>query len=240
MARSLVTRRTDTLALVLTEPDTQVFSDPFFASIVRGVSSALASTELNLVLLTARDAREQEKVGRYVRQGHVDGVILMSLHGEDLLPGRPGAGPGAAGAVRPAARRAVRWRTSTPTTSAAPGRPASTCCGLGRTCIGTVTGPADMVAGVDRRTGFEQALAAAGVPLRPELVEEGDFSVDGGARATAALLARVPELDGLFVALRPDGRRRAARPAGRRAPGARGRRGRRVRRRRGARTSGRS
>src|SRR4051794_30471084 len=44
MARSLVTRRTDTIALVLTEPNTQVFSDPFFASIVRGVSAALADT----------------------------------------------------------------------------------------------------------------------------------------------------------------------------------------------------
>jgi DNA-binding LacI/PurR family transcriptional regulator len=36
MARSLVTRRTDTIALVLSEPDARIFSDPFFASIVRG------------------------------------------------------------------------------------------------------------------------------------------------------------------------------------------------------------
>src|SRR4051794_36744831 len=86
MARSLVTRRTDTIALVLSESNTQVFSDPFFASIVRGISSCLADTDLNLVLLAARGAREQEKIGRYVRQGHVDGVILMSLHSDDLLP----------------------------------------------------------------------------------------------------------------------------------------------------------
>lgn len=86
MARSLVTRRTDTVALVLSEPNTQVFSDPFFASIVHGVSAALADTELTLVLLTARDAREQQKIARFARQGHVDGVVLMSLHSEDLLP----------------------------------------------------------------------------------------------------------------------------------------------------------
>jgi DNA-binding LacI/PurR family transcriptional regulator len=70
MARSLVTRRTDTIALVLSESNTQVFSDPFFASIVRGLSARLADTDLNLVLLAARDRREQEKIGRYVRQGH--------------------------------------------------------------------------------------------------------------------------------------------------------------------------
>src|SRR3954451_7824940 len=84
--RSLVTRRTDTIALVLSESNTQIFSDPFFASIVRGLSGALADTDLNLVLLAARGKREQEKIGRYVRQGHVDGVILMSLHSDDLLP----------------------------------------------------------------------------------------------------------------------------------------------------------
>src|SRR3954453_14368363 len=86
MARSLVTRRTDTIALVLSESNTQVFSDPFFASIVRGISSTLVDTALNLGLLSARGAPEQEKIGRYVRQGHVDGVILMSLHSDDLLP----------------------------------------------------------------------------------------------------------------------------------------------------------
>src|SRR3954469_19746990 len=86
MARSLVTRRTDTIALVLSEPNTRAFSDPFFASIVRGVSATLADTDLNLVLLAARGKREQEKIGRYVRQGHVDGVILTSLHSDDLLP----------------------------------------------------------------------------------------------------------------------------------------------------------
>ncbi len=86
MARSLVTRRTDTIALVLSEPHTQVFSDPFFATIVRGASAALADDDLTLVLLTAQGPREQGKVGRYAREGHVDGVILMSLHREDTLP----------------------------------------------------------------------------------------------------------------------------------------------------------
>jgi len=85
-ARTLVTRRTDTIALVVSESETRVFSDPFFPSIVRGISTALAQTELQLLLLMARDDREHAKVERYVRQGHVDGVILMSLHGDDPLP----------------------------------------------------------------------------------------------------------------------------------------------------------
>ena len=96
-ARSLVTRRTETIALVVSEPESRVFSEPFFASIVQGISAAIADTELQLVLLIARGEREHMKVERYVRQGHVDGVILMSLHGDERnligganmhLPGR--------------------------------------------------------------------------------------------------------------------------------------------------------
>ena len=39
-ARSLVTRRSDSIALVITEPTTLLFSDPFFPRLVRGVSAA--------------------------------------------------------------------------------------------------------------------------------------------------------------------------------------------------------
>jgi DNA-binding LacI/PurR family transcriptional regulator len=219
LARSLVTRRTDTIALVLSEPDTRVFSDPFFASIVRGVSATLAATDLNLVLLTARGAREQEKVGRYVRHGHVDGVVLMSLHGDDILPkdleragvplvlsGRPMDGHDVAyvdADNRGGAVAATEYLLS-----------------LGRTCVGTVTGPRDMIAGVDRYDGYRAALEGAGRRLRLDLVAEGDFTEEGGLRATSALLRRVPDLDALFVASDPMavGALRALRSAGRQVP----------------------
>ena len=85
-ARSLVTRQTDTIAVVLSEPEELIFSDPFFAAMVRGISSAIAETELQLVLLMIQSPRERRKVERYVTQGHVDGVVLMSLHSGDPLP----------------------------------------------------------------------------------------------------------------------------------------------------------
>jgi len=34
-ARSLVTRQTDTVAIVLSEPEDRIFADPFFAAMVR-------------------------------------------------------------------------------------------------------------------------------------------------------------------------------------------------------------
>jgi DNA-binding LacI/PurR family transcriptional regulator len=218
-ARSLVTRRTDTIALVLSESDTQVFSDPFFASIVRGLSGRLADTELNLVLLAARGEREQEKIGRYVRQGHVDGVILMSLHRDDTLPdilatahvpvvlsgrpldGRPMAYVDAdnAGGAAAATRHLLE---------------------LGRSRIATITGPMDMVAGLDRLAGYRAALTEAGRAEAPELVAEGDFTEAGGLRAMTRLLADAPDLDAVFVASDPMacGALQALRAAGRKVP----------------------
>jgi DNA-binding LacI/PurR family transcriptional regulator len=219
VARSLVRRRTDTLALVLSEPDTRLFSDPFFASIVRGVSAELADTERNLVLLTARDRREQEKVGRYVMQGHVDGVIFMSLHRQDVLPAileRTGVPVVLSG--RPLDGRPAAYVDAD---NVGGGRAAAAhLLGSGRRAVGTVTGPADMVAGIDRHAGYRAALEAAGVPLREELVEAGDFTEAGGRRATEALLARAPDLDALFVASDPMavGALAALRAAGRRVP----------------------
>jgi DNA-binding LacI/PurR family transcriptional regulator len=219
MARSLVTRRTDTIALVLNEPNTQVFSDPFFASIVRGVSATLADTDLNLVLLTARDEREQEKVGRYARQGHVDGVILMSVHSEDPLPDiLASAGVPLVLCGRPFDGREVAYVDADNRGGAVVA--VEHLLGTGRTAIATITGPLDMIAGVDRYAGYRDALTAVRRELRPELVVHGDFTEAGGRRAMEELLARAPELDAVFVASDPMavGALRALRAAGRRVP----------------------
>jgi DNA-binding LacI/PurR family transcriptional regulator len=219
LARSLVTRRTDNIALVLSEPDTRAFSDPFFASIVRGVSATLADTDMNLVLLTARGQREQEKIGRYVRQGHVDGVILMSLHSHDLLPDLLAeAGVPVVLSGRPMDGRPVAYVDADNVGGADEGT--RYLIDLGRRCIATVTGPGDMIAGIDRLAGYRTALERAGMAVRPELVADGDFTQAGGARAMAELLKRVPDIDAVFAASDPMalGALQTLREAGRRVP----------------------
>ena len=86
-ARSLVTRRANSVALVVSEPHARFFSEPFFAGMVRGVSATLAGTGVQLVLLIAQDLPDRGRLERYVVGGHVDGVLLASLHGDDPLPG---------------------------------------------------------------------------------------------------------------------------------------------------------
>jgi DNA-binding LacI/PurR family transcriptional regulator len=69
---------------------------------------------------------------------------------------------------------------------------------LGRRRIGTVAGPLDMTAGLDRLTGYKEVLAEAGLPA--DAIAYGDFTADGGEAAALQLFDDHPELDGLFVA----------------------------------------
>jgi DNA-binding LacI/PurR family transcriptional regulator len=217
-ARSLVTRRADSVALVVSEPHTRFFSEPFFAGMVRGVSAALAETGVQLQLLIAHDVGDRGRLERHVVGGHVDGVLLASLHGDDPLPGtleragvpavlvgRP-AGSGPASYVdadnRGGARKAVDHLAR-----------------RGRRRIAAITGPQDMGVGQDRLDGYLDGLAAAG--LADDLVEAGDFTEEGGAAAMGRLLARPgPPVDAVFAAsdLMAAGALRALRAAGRRVP----------------------
>jgi DNA-binding LacI/PurR family transcriptional regulator len=219
-ARSLVTRRADSIALVVSEPHARFFSEPFFAGMVRGVSAALAETGVQLILLIAHDLPDRGRLERYVVGGHVDGVLLASLHGEDPLPsileragvpavlvGRP-ADPAPATYVdadnRGGARKAVDHLVA-----------------RGRRTIATISGPLDMGVGLDRLDGWRDGLAAAGLKEAGDLVEAGDFTEEGGAAAMGRLLARPGRpVDAVFAAsdLMAAGALRALRAAGRRVP----------------------
>src|SRR5690606_7170087 len=48
-ARTLVTRRTDTVALVVSESEGRLFDEPYFAGTIRGIGSALSETGLQLL-----------------------------------------------------------------------------------------------------------------------------------------------------------------------------------------------
>jgi DNA-binding LacI/PurR family transcriptional regulator len=86
-ARSLVTRRSDSIGVLITEPTGRIFGDPFFAEVLRGISAGLASRQMHLVLVMSQSAEEERWAERYHMSGsHVVGVILFALHGDDRLP----------------------------------------------------------------------------------------------------------------------------------------------------------
>jgi DNA-binding LacI/PurR family transcriptional regulator len=218
-ARTLVTRRTDTIVLIMHERPDTVFEDPFFANVLRAVNAALSTTDLQLVLLHARGDQQRERALRYVCNGHVDGALLISLHGDDPMPTAiRAAGIPMVAMGRPLSERRADYVDAD---NAGGGQEAVRhLIAAGRRCLATVAGPLDMSAGIDRLRGYVDATRAARMPAAADRVAYGDFTEAAGYRAMKLLLERTPEIDGVFVAsdLMGIGALRALRELGRRVP----------------------
>ncbi|WP_405091371.1 LacI family transcriptional regulator [Micromonospora sp. NBC_01392] len=216
-ARSLVTQRTDSVALVMPEAATRVFSDDqVFPGIIRGAAQELEAADKQLVLMLAGSPAGHERVERYTTGRHVDGVLFASLHGEDPLPGRLARlGIPVVCSGRPLGGADVPYVDVDHTGGVT--RAVEHLIATGRRRIATIAGPQDMVAGIERLIGYRTALTAAGLP---ELVAYGDFTRESGTAAMRELLAADPELDAVFAAsdLMAHAALRALREAGRRVP----------------------
>jgi DNA-binding LacI/PurR family transcriptional regulator len=216
-ARSLVTARTDLFALVVPEPATRVFSDDlFFPSLIKGISQELDVADKQLVLTLAASPLSHARIERYAVGGHVDGVMIASMHGADPLPStlhRMGIPVVANG------RPLRRARFPYVDVDHAGGVAAAVryLVGRGRSRIAMIAGPQDMVAGVDRLAGYRAAIIEAGRRLT---VAVGDFTRDSGAEAMRVLLEDDPGPDAVLVAsdLMADGALRTLRQFGRRVP----------------------
>ncbi|WP_151524073.1 LacI family DNA-binding transcriptional regulator [Serinicoccus kebangsaanensis] len=197
-ARALVVPEPDSVAVVVPESEKRVFADPVIMGMLRGISTGLEETPLQMVLVLARAGRDTQRLERWLRGGHTDAAIVLSAHlddrvtavlGEIGLPtvviGRPppsGQGLPFVDLDNVSGARLATQRL------------------LDRGCrrIGTVAGPEDMAASRDRLVGWRETVRAAG--LAGDAVEHGDFSSESGRVAMRRLLAAHPELDGVFVA----------------------------------------
>ena len=217
-ARSLVTRRTDSIAVVVPEPDDRVFSDPFFAGTLRGVNRVLEDSDTQLVLLLARPGASTARTLRYLTNRHVDGALVVSHHRDD------GLAEHMAGLDLPCVFGGRPWASSDRVAYVDvdnyAGERLATEVLIDRGCkrIGTIAGPTDMTAAEDRLDGWRRAMSAAG--LSDDAVEHGDFTEASGERAAQALLAAHPDLDGLVVAsdLMASGALKVLAALGRRVP----------------------
>ena len=218
-ARTLKTRRTDAVALVIAEPADRIFGEPFFAGIVRGISAAVGDAGMQLVLMLSQAGSRSAHLESYLTRQHVDGVLLLSLHDDDELPAAiRGRGLPMVVGGRSGADVDAPWVDVDNERAAA--LAAQLLVETGCRVIGTITGPFDMTAGRDRYAGFEAALQRVGRELSGDRVATGDFSRESGARAMAELLGRRPDLDGVFCANDPMAAAalRVLRDAGRRVP----------------------
>ncbi|WP_328995099.1 LacI family transcriptional regulator [Kribbella sp. NBC_01245] len=196
-ARALATNQVGAVVLAVSGDNPAMFAEPFFGQVIVGVNAVLEETDLELMLVLATSTRGQAKLEQVLRNRQADGVMLMSLHGDDPLAGLadrshlPVVFGGRPLTFEPKYyvdadnRGGARLATEHLIDS-------------GRTRIATITGSLDEGAGAARYRGYQEALAIAG--LGSERVEPGDFTEESGVRAMSRLLERWPDLDSVFVA----------------------------------------
>lgn len=218
-ARALAANRTDAVALVVPEPETRFFAEPYFSDILRGVGAELSDTEMQLLLIFAGSDRERQRLAQYLAAHRVDGVLLVSVHADDPLPDL--LAQLEIPAVISGPRSAAETLTSVDSDNYGGARSAvEHLLARGRRTVAHITGRLDVYGAQRRVDGYRDALRDAGHPVDELLIESGDFTEGGGRRAMTRLLERNPGLDAVFAGsdVTAAGARQVLREAGRRIP----------------------
>lgn len=192
-ARSLITRRTDTIGAVL--PD---LYGEFFSELIRGMDLAARRSNLHLLVSSSHGSAEETGLALRTLQGRVDGLLVMSPHADaplladnlpDLVPtvlmntrvsgdSYPALSidnyAGAYAMVKHLAARGFRR-------------------------IALIAGPEQNFDAQERRRGYAQALADL-LPASAERVFAGDFTETAGYAAGQAIAAAAQRPEAIFAA----------------------------------------
>lgn len=193
-ARSLSTRRTGTLGVLL--PD---LHGEFFSEVIRGLDQAAQARGFHLLLSSSHNHLDDIEAALRAMRGRVDGLVVMSphidaavlsanLHGS--VPAVLLNSPDPAGEFDTlrvdnfgGAREMVRHLLA-----------------HGHRRVAMVCGPARNHDADERLRGYRAALAEAGVDGSAALEIEGDFTDEGGFRAARAVLGAPQRPTAVFAA----------------------------------------
>ena len=199
-ARRLVQGKTRIIAFVERHSPRQSYVDAFMAEVLRGIH--YVCLEENYHVLIEPQTSPNSGVLRLlhlVREKHADGMIIsgprfndeliISLKQENIpvvlqgfLPGSdlPSVDVDNLGGAKTAVDHLIR---------------------LGHKRIGLITnGPLIYSAALARQQGYEAALRESNLPLDPDLLREGEFNPESGARAMKSLLALSNPPTAVFIA----------------------------------------
>lgn len=197
-AASLASGRNDAIAVLLTQPQQELFTDPTFSRLLQGVSDGLAGTDISLVLLLAGAPEERARTARFLDSRHIDGVVHLSPHINDPLLDVLLAAevPVVMCGQLPDVCHPRIWTVSvTDRQGAAEAVNHLRSRGAQQICM--IAGPEDAPGSIDRITGYREAL---GTDFNPDLIVHGDYTLESGRRGLAELLSRHPRMDAVFCA----------------------------------------
>jgi LacI family transcriptional regulator len=217
-ARALVSNRTDLIGLVMPADVDELFGDPYYSELVHGIREGCSETGSIFSIFPFYGPRGQASLlPTLTSQGFLDGVIVTAgPRSDQLIATVRDRGTNVVVIGHPAdpcdlRRVDVESRSGSTTATAH-------LCEHGRQRVGFVGPTSDYLFGVERLDGYHDAILAAGFEPDDRLVRRDEPNVEGGYRATLALLPEHP--DALFVAtdLMAEGALRALRENGLRVP----------------------
>jgi LacI family transcriptional regulator len=194
-ARGLATGRSYLIGVVHNDRNALVLD-----AVQRGIVAEASARGYELVVHPTPTGAQAsvEDVLDFARRSRVDGVVV--------LPPVSGV-PGMAAALRDAGVLAVAMSSvpiaEFPASLISPERAAAAMVArylidLGHRRIGLINGPLDVHSAVERRAGFREAVADAG--LDPVQEAEGAYDFETGHEAALALLERTPRPTAIFAA----------------------------------------
>lgn len=189
-ARSLITRRTDTVGALL--PD---LHGEYFSELIRGIDQAARARGLHLLVSSSHGDADEAAAALRAMNGRVDGLLVMSPHAdahflERNLPGRLPAVLMNTGAMLPGHASFVIDNFG--------GAQAMTrhLCDAGRKRVAFIAGPDGNHEAQERLRGYRAGLRTG----QRERVFEGDFSQESGWLAGRRIAQAKPRPDAVFAA----------------------------------------
>ncbi len=184
IARSLVTKRTQTLGLVVT-----FIADPFVAEVVQGIEETALDNGYSLILCQSQAAPQREMAAvKMLREKRVDAIIVTASRVGDLyMPLLEEVG---VPIVLINNQQNGQYVYSVATDNFQGGELAGQyLLGLGHTRIGYIAGPSEVTSSVDRLEGCKRTLRAQGLEFDPTLIASGNGRADGGREGMRRLLS---------------------------------------------------
>ena len=194
LARSLKSKRTHTLALVITD-----ITNPFWTTVARGVEDTASEKDYNVIFCnTDESAQKQKTYLQTLIQKQVDGVLLVPASSDE----------NPIEFLRQQKVKVVLLDRSLPNTNADVIRCNSEggayqlvklLINLGHRKIGIFRGPFGVSSADDRMAGYQRALQETGLEINSQLVFSGEFSVESGYQMTKRLLSMSPRPTAMFA-----------------------------------------
>ncbi|AQX55848.1 LacI family DNA-binding transcriptional regulator [Priestia flexa] len=201
IARNLANKTTEAIGIVMPSSAGNVFQNPFFPEVLRGISTG-AHEKKRAIYMSTGEAESEilREVMQMVQGRRVDGLILLYSKIDDpvlaylkeqnipfVVVGKP--------------FKDSEYITYVDNDNFKAGKEATEyLIELGHNRIAFIGGSLDLVVTIDRLTGYDKAIQGAGIPYRSEYVIHEEFLQEGGKEAVCELLSLEERPTALVVA----------------------------------------